>query len=336
MPGPGGGGFGGGGSRGGGGFGGGGSFGGGSRGGFGGGHHGHHHHHYHRPFFYGGWGPRYYGGGCLGGFLGMLFLPVIIIFLVVGMLLISLTSTLTTVANGGLVNYDYDTLETYALERYAEEFGNTSAYEDNILIVVVTAENNYDFDWYGCVGWDIDSEISSMFGGNQTTLGGAMLSNIDQQSYKNSLTRNLSDVVNTMKKAVVNKGLASPFTCKEEREEYSSHITNKTGLNIDESKVNQALQSFTEETDIPIVIVVDEAEDVFGKYMPADTIFTVVIILALTGVGIFLIVRAYRNKKNNKDGQDQNNNRNNNGYNNGNSNYNTGYNNNYNSGNYNR
>lgn len=326
MPGPGGGGFGGGGSRGGGGFGGGGSRGGG--GGFGGGRH--HGPHYHRPFFFGGFGPRYYGGGCLGGLLGMLFLPIIVIFLIVGMLTISLTSTLNTVAQGGLVNYDYDTLENYALERYAEEFGNTSAYEDNILIVVVTAENNYDFDWYGCVGWHVDSEISNMFGANQTTLGGAMLSNVNQQSYKNSLTRDLSNVIATMETAVINKQLDSSFTCNEVRGEYSSHITNKTDLNISTDIVNDALQRFTDETDIPIVIVVDEAEDVFGKYMPVQTIITLVIIVALVGVAIFLIVRAVRNK--NRNGQ----NGSSNNYNSRGNNYNNGYNNNHNNGNYNR
>ena len=324
MPGPGGGGFGGGGSRGGG-------FGGGSRGGggFGGGYHGHHHHHYHRPFFYGGWGwgPRYYGGGCLGGLLGMMFLPVILIFLMVGVLIMNLTTTLSVVANGGLVNYNYDRLEEYALEEYAAEFGSTSAYEDNILIVVVTAENNYDFDWYGCVGWHVDGEISNMFGGNQTTLGGAMLSNVNQQSYKNSLTRDLSNVMITMKNAVANKRLESSFTCDEIRSEYDSHITNKTDLHIDASVVDAALQSFTEETDIPIVIVVEEAEDIFGKYMPAQTIITIVIIVILIALAIFLIIRGRRNKKNNQNNQNGQDN-----YNNGNNNYNNG---NYNSGNYN-
>lgn len=260
----------------------------------------------------------------------MLFLPIIVIFLIVGMLTISLTSTLNTVAQGGLVNYDYDTLESYALERYAEEFGNTSAYEDNILIVVVTAENNYDFDWYGCVGWHVDSEISNMFGTNQTTLGGAMLSNVNQQSYKNSLTRDLSNVIATMETAVINKQLDSSFTCNEVRGEYSSHITNKTDLNISTDIVNDALQRFTDETDIPIVIVVDEAEDVFGKYMPVQTIITLVIIVALVGVAIFLIVRAVRNK--NRNGQ----NGSSNNYNSRGNNYNNGYNNNHNNGNYNR
>ncbi len=260
----------------------------------------------------------------------MMFLPVIIIFLIVGMLILNLTSTLSVVANGGLVNYNYDTLEEYALEQYAAEFGSTSAYEDNILIVVVTAENNYDFDWYGCVGWHIDGEISNMFGGNQTTLGGAMLSNVNQQSYKNSLTRDLSNVMATMEKAVASKRLESSFTCDEIRSEYDSHITNKTDLYIDASVVNSALQSFTEETDIPVVIVVDEAEDVFGKYMPAQTIISVITIIVLIGLAIFLIVRAKRNKKNNQNNQNGQNN-----YNNGNNNNYNNYNNGYNNGNYN-
>ena len=117
MPGPGGGsrggGFGGG-SRGGG-FGGGGfggGFGGGHRGGphFGGYHYGPRGPHFHRHYGYG-------GGGCLGGLLGMLMAPIIILFAAVVGFFGLFGSALTNISNGGQVQYNERTFQDYANEQ---------------------------------------------------------------------------------------------------------------------------------------------------------------------------------------------------------------------------
>ena len=316
MPGPGGGsrggGFGGGsfgsgGSRGGG-FGG-GSFGG---GGFGGHHHGHHHHHYHRPFFYrpyryGGYG--YGGGGCLGGLLGIFLVPIVMLMFVIMMLVGSLGSAFSNVLSGGKISYDEPEMENYANIQYAKEFGNSSAYEDNILIVFLTdeeAEGYYTIAW---VGYNIANEINGMFGNEYTEFGVQMLAEIpDYHQY--SLSRNLATVIDNMTKKITRLGLDSSFIENSDKSEMTkSHLTNHSNLEMSEETVNRALDDFTEATDIPIVIVVDDIDNVFDKTIGVGDILTVVIALGIGGYAIYLIIKTVKqNKKNDESDEDAKNN----------------------------
>lgn len=297
MPGPGGG------SRGGGGFGGGGGFRGG--GGFGGGFHGggFHHHHYHRPFW--GWGYHrpYYGGGCLGGLLGMFFGPIVLIFMVFMLVFGSVGTAFVNVSEGGVVFYDEEAFQDYADSQYAAEFGNT-AYEDNILLVVLTDESNSNYCYIAWVGDHIATDINYMFGSDGTELGSAMNMCINNANYKYSLDSNLAQVVGRMQRHVTDLGLESAFTCDETRQSVS-HLTNRSNLAMTEDTVNTALESFTQATGIPMVIVVDEMQDVFGKTMPKSSVGILVIAALLLGLAIFLIVKAIKRKK--QDPDDRNN-----------------------------
>lgn len=325
MPGPGGGsrggGFGGG-SRGGG-FGGGsgGGFGGGSRGGFGGGFgprgpRG--------PYwgFGGGWRrrPYYYGGGgCLGGLLGMLIAPIILL-LVVGVMLFSYVGTVVSnVANGGQVYYDEATFQSYADQQYAIEFQNSTAYENNLLIVFLT---NEEADGYYAIAWigdNVKSNISDMFGDETTEFGRAMMASISNEYYAYSLDTGLASTMEKMTAKIEALGLETSFRNDvKETGEVTSHLTNHTTLNLTEATVNAALNEFTETTGISAVIVVEDMENVFGKTIPTSDIVTILFLLVLAGVAIYLIVRTVRNRKNNSDdGQNGNYNNQNNSYNNG-------------------
>lgn len=235
----------------------------------------------------------------MGGLFSILLLPVIVIILLAVLLFASISSLvngLTVAANGGLVNYDESTLQQYADKCYAEEFSD-KAYEDNILIVLVTAENCEDFDWQGWVGDHLTTQVNEMFGGNDTELGRALLGSVSS-NYEFSLGSNLTTVVEKMEEQVVHKiDNGSAFRCQEERGEYTSHITNKTDLRINAETVDAALAHFTSVTDIPIVIVVDTAEDVFGKYIPTESIVSIVVTVLLLGLAIFLTVRMVRRRK---------------------------------------
>ena len=178
MPGPGGG------SRGGG-FGGGsrgGGFGGGPRGGgFGGGFGGPHRHHHH----HGGWYHRHYygGGGCLGGLIGALLYPIIMLIFA-GVFLFSFIGTsFSNVSNGGQVIYDEAVMQEYADIQYASAFGNSSAYEDNLLLVFLT---NEEADGYYTIAWigdNVKTEISNLFGDETTAYGVAVRGNINGEYY---------------------------------------------------------------------------------------------------------------------------------------------------------
>ena len=312
MPGPGGGsrggGFGGG-SRGG------GFSGGGHHGGFGGGHHGGFGgpHHHHRPYgywgprpFFGGWyrRPYYYGGGgCLGGLWGILMLPIIMVLLVSIMLTSIVGSAIANVANGGTIYYSEKVFQQYADDQYAAEFSKYDNYEDNLLIVFLTNEEN---DGYYCIAWvgdNIHSDIRNMFGDETTTFGRVVQGTVNREYYKYSLDANLADVMDQMGTRIEALSLKSSFrTPHNTQNSPVSHLTIHTSLALTEETVNSALQRFTEETDIPTVIVVDTMENVFGKTLPVGDIITVVILVGLLGLGVFLIIRAVKNKKNNGGG----------------------------------
>ncbi len=315
MPGPGGGRNGGGGSRGS--FGG-GSYGGGSRGGFGGGFGGGYHggfggpprrgYYYGRPFYGGFWGPRRYyygGGGCLGGLLGLILVPVIMILMAAVMLFATVGTAFSDVRSGGSVRYDENTFQDYADAQYRAEFGTSTAYEDNILLVVLADEDYYDYHYIAWVGDHIQTDINKLFGNERTEFGRAMEANVNVNSYKYSLDSNLAQVVEQMTAVIEEKNLESSFKCQEEHNQVASHVTNKTDLDITEETVNLALTEFTETTGISIVLVVDDAEDVFGKTIDSSSIFIVLISVVMIGVAIYLIVKSIRQKREDGDGNDR-------------------------------
>ena len=304
MPGPGGG------SRGGG-FGGGsrgGGFSGGRPGGFGGGSFGgphYHHHHHHRPFGFGffpffGFRRPYYGYGYGSGCLGLTAMPFIIIIVAISLITSifgAVGSSISNVSNGGKVVYNESALQEYADQQYAIEFNSAKEYEDNILIVFLVDEKCEGYYTIAWVGDNITEEIYSMFGNEYTEFGYKMKGSIASY-YKNSLSKNLATVVNGMTDSISNLKLKSSFNRDYGSPDgYTSHLTNNSSLEINKDTVNHALEEFTAETDIPIVIVVEEMEDVFGKTVFGTDIMTVVACLALGGAAIYFIYRAVKDKK---------------------------------------
>ncbi len=292
MPGPGGGAHGGGGFRGGG-------FGGGHGGGFGG---PHHYRGYRGGFYRRG---IYGGGGCLGSLMGMILMPVILILLSVVLLFSSLGNAYSVFSQGGVITYNEEEFQDYADAQYAAEFGNTTAYEDNILIVFLTDDEYYDYCYIAWVGDHILTDINLMFGNDQTTLGRSIAASVNASNYKYSLDSNLAQVVDQMKNSIVDKGIDS-FTCMENHNQVESHLTNKTEMDLTESTINTALQSFTDETGISMVVVVENMEDVFGKEIPASTIGTAIIAVGLIVLAIYLIVGIKRRKQNGDNGNTNN------------------------------
>ena len=282
MAGPGGGG----GARGGGGFGG-GSFGGGSRGGSGGfgggsfggshggsfggshnggsfgghhgGHFGGHHHHHHGPHF---WGPRrrtYVGGGCG----SIIFIAVFIIFMIAFFMI---PKEGITIDFGEEDMYDEATMQEYANDKYMQYFGSSSAVEDNILLVFLTNEACDGYYTIAWIGDNIADDINYMFG-EYTEYGEALYNNVDEY-FAYSLDSDLADVIETMTKHITNLGLDSSFYWESDRSNLAdSKFVNMTSMDLTTEIVHRALTDFTAKTGIPMVVVVDSAEKVFG----ADT-----------------------------------------------------------------
>ena len=306
MPGPGGG------SRGGG-FGGGsrgGGFGGGSHGGFGGGFGGPHRHHHH----HGGWYHRhYYGGGCLGGLVGAILYPIVMIIFSAVFLFAFIGSSFGNVANGGQVVYNEAVMQEYADTQYASAFGNSSAYEDNILLVFLTNEESDGYYTIAWVGDNIKGEINNLFGDETTAYGVAVRGNVNSEYYAYSLDTNLTAVVESMTAHVTRLDLESSFRTVSDRSALAeSKFINYTALPMSVTTVDIAIDEFTEKTGIPLVLVVDSMETVFGKTVSGTDWVGVIVPLIFIAIAIFLVVKAFKERNNkgnggNNDSNSQNN-----------------------------
>ena len=255
---------------------GGGGFGGGSRGGgvgggFGGGFGGGHHHHHHRPyggFFFPWYRPYYgYGGGCAGGIIGLLLLPVFIILFAGILVFASISSLISAIANGGVVQYDEQKLQTYADEQYYAAFSEyQETYEDNLLIVFTTTD---EADGYYTIVWagdNITNDINTMFGSN-SKYALSLNKNINTTDYTYALDKNLAMVIDDMAKyASVYDSYIEP---SEGLKTPSKVINNDEDLSFTAETVQKSLDKFTEKTEIPIVLIIEDEEDVFGKTFPA-------------------------------------------------------------------
>ena len=215
-------------------------------------------------------------------------------------------SAFSSLSTGGEIVYEEETFQDYADEQYAAEFQGSAAYEDHILIVVLTDEGHSDFAYIAWVGDHVATDVNNLFGSDYTELGQAMSSSVNASSYKYSLDSNLAQVVSLMEEEISALGLSSSFTCTEDHAYGTSHLTNKTDLPMTAETVNTALRQFTETTGISMVIVVEDAEDVFGRTISFDTIITLIIAVALVVLAIWLIVRAVKRRREGDQGGDDN------------------------------
>lgn len=232
-------------------------------------------------------------------------LPVILVLIVAVIGIGFIGDAFTNIKNGGSIEYNERAFQDYANAHYAAEFENSSEYEGNLLLFFLTNEENDGYYALAWVGDDIRDEINVMFGDETTVFGTTVLATINAELYTYSLDSNLASVAGKMAQKIKAKGFDSSFKPTSGITEVTgveSHLTNKTALPLTEKTVNDALVSFTEETGIPIVIVVDEAEAAFGVTPPTADIVIVIVFFALIALAVFLIVRAIKNKKNGGNG----------------------------------
>ena len=238
----------------------------------------------------------------------MLILPIFLIFFAATMLFATVGSAFSNVSRGGVSTYDEMKIQDYADSQYAAEFGSTKDYEDNLLIVfLVEDEEYYDYAFIAWVGDHIKSSVNNMFGDEQSKFGRAIQNSaINSDTYKYSLDSGIAAVMTEMQGHVAALDLDSCYSsaCKEEARNYKSHLTNKTSIDLTESTVNSALEEFTARTGIPVVVVVEDIEDVFPKTISLEDIIIVIAAIAMMVIAVVLIVKAVKNskKKNEDDG----------------------------------
>ena len=267
-------------------------FGGGSRGPgghHGGGFHGGHHppppRHHHRPFFH---GRGYYGGGGYyhhggGGILSTFLAFIIVLVMIFGIFKFVFGINGSDVRewiddfkydatyNEEQIYEDYNEgeyseslFQEYTNNKYQEIFGETTCYEDNILVVFLTTDANDGYYTIAWVGDNLKYNVTDLFGNEQTALGDAMTNSIsDYHGY--SLGSNLAQVVDKMTDNVVELGLDTPYKSEADRSQVAeSKVYNYSNCKFTEDTVNTSLKNFTDKTGITFCIVVDNETTVFG------------------------------------------------------------------------
>lgn len=258
--------------------------------------------HHHRP--YGGWWHRpYYGGGCLGSFLGILILPVIML-VIAGMVMFGTIGSCVATESNEYVVYDEATFQNFANTEYASAFGTSSAYEDNLLLVFLTNDTADGYYAIAFIGDNVKSEISNMFGDETTEFGIAVLGNINSEYYAYSLDSNIAAVIDTMSAHVERLGLDSSFNKDSDHSSMTrSQLVNKTSLSMTKATVEDALTDFTTATGIHTVVVVEDMAEVFEVHSSSSgSVISVIFALAFVALAIYLIVKAVKGRKNNDDG----------------------------------
>lgn len=243
---------------------------------------------YHRRWW---WGRPGYGGpgsGC--GF--SILLIIVIAFLVIAFV----SSSISSLFNGGSIEYSEEKLQSYADSQYAEIFGeNSDSYEDNVLLVFLVNDECNDFYTIAWVGDNVRSEINSLFGNESSAYGNAVFENIDADYYTYSLSQSLTSVIEQMGNEIGSLGLESSFRSETSGKKSDSCLVNKSKLSLNETTIENALDSFTEKTGIPVAIVVDSISNSTVTSISWSNIYTVLGFVAFAVFVIWLISRKSKN-----------------------------------------
>lgn len=223
------------------------------------------HHHHPRPMHrHHGPGMGGYPGGNGCGCGGILMLP-ILFFLLLAMLFGKTGTQVSPEPDVqiGQGSYDERSIEDYAAQQYEAAFGTASAYEDNLLLTFLISENRSDFSYIAWVGDHINDATFGLLGGNDTLLG-RTLERYVQYGYENTLSDDLSRALGSLAGEITAASPQGSYLCTETHSAPADQLVNDSSLSLDEQMLRTALREFTDETGIPIVLVIEDEADIFG------------------------------------------------------------------------
>ena len=196
--------------------------------------------------------------------------------------------------------YDEKDMQRYANEQYRAAFEEYDGRENNIMIVFLTEEDTDGYYTIAWVGDNLNNHVNMMFGDESTAFGRAMYNYVsDDHGY--SLSSNLASVVEQMQYELERLSLDSHFRKDPVGDNVlPSHLINHSTLELNGEMLDDVLTDFTEATDIPIVIVVGNMEEVFGK---GPSIFTILVLLGFAVIAVVLIVKAVKGSKKKPNGE---------------------------------
>lgn len=162
---------------------------------------------------------------------------------------------------GNSAVYSESKLEAAASAQYESSFRQTDAPEDGLLLYFVEYDDDQEFYYIAWVGDHIRDESYDLLGDNSTQLGQILLQEVDAL-YTFSLSEDLTTSVTRLGEAL-QQIPGSHHTCDDDRSGCPSGLINLSDQDLDGTAIHQAILAFTEATGIPLVLVVEDAEDIF-------------------------------------------------------------------------
>lgn len=242
-------------------------------------------------------------------------LPLILIIIAIIVFFSVVMGAVGAVGEGGVVEYDYDKHSAYMDEQYAAAFDSTSShYEQNIVISFLINDDCNDYyvaTWAGSyLAPAIDGMLRCDGSYPRSVIEQACVDNISNSNFKGSFVYEVSRVVDTLTERIVALGLDSSF---EYNTDYMADASASAAKNnteaANDSALTEAVQNFTAQTGIGLLVTVDTMAAVLGADYSA-MILGIVIIVVLVGLAAFFIVRSvmnYRKRKEASDGGGYNN-----------------------------
>ena len=203
----------------------------------------------------------------------------------------------------GRPSYDANDFQDYCYEIYYDEFSSYGAKEDYLLLVIATEDYDYyDYYYMAFAGKHISPDVKNMLGDNYSELGRAFSTYINSTSYKYSLDGDIAAALDKVSNAVSKQ--SDIYTCEENHSQYQSRFENETSLNLDAEVLNSAVKSFTDETGIPMLLIVDDINNVYGVVHSVEAYFELgfvaFMVLLFVGAGTLLLVKSIKDIKKNK------------------------------------
>lgn len=229
--------------------------------------------------------------------MGVLFAPVLLVVFCLIFVFGIVSSSFSAISQGGTVQYDENALQDHAAAQYDAAFAASGAYEDGLLITFLVEEDDYyDYQYMAWTGYHIRSDVRELFGNNTTALGQTIASHINAASYKHSLDNNLADAVDDLRGQIAAMG-GDMYTCEEDRTALPSRLLNRTNIAMSEETVNASLRRFTEETGIPLVLVVENSNAVLPTQYPVGAVVSLVLFIVVAVLVVVLLVRRYNRRQ---------------------------------------
>jgi hypothetical protein len=203
----------------------------------------------------------------------------------------ALTEAFDVLFKGGEIRYQPPAIREYAETSYDTYFAG-DRHEDNLLVVILPREDGvYQYDIMAVGGEHLDEDVMEYFG-ELPDVWGDPDSEITEAR---PLAIRLADSIRGMGRGLTKSFTSpsywgSPLDCKEEGGEPKAQLINETKLPIDVDKVEPALKKFAENTDIGLVVIVADQDDVFDRYFPDEVIHTFLMLGAALMVAAAVIV----------------------------------------------